>query len=377
MKLRKFVFVFLAVMALAVASVSITLAAPRGQEAPGSSGDTPGSTGAAPGNGAEATGDRPVAQHRPDKPAKAFLGLITKNLGDRERALLEVPHDVSGVLVIGTRPASPAAEAGLHRGDVVSSVAGIEITTPKELQRVVSSKSPGDEVDLTYWREGALHTVGIFLGDQADHRRPQIPAWLNHLHRFLNAFPNTVDASFRVLDADGNVHVYEITPGTVLAVGENGLLIETRLGEEVRVELVDGSVVIKGHHRIELGDLEEGMHVVVLEIDDAVKAVVVVRARPDQDGRVRPRDIEAIEENPRKAIVREFQEHMKKLIEARRADPDRDGVQERIEKLMERIRELQERLAEVTDGDDDSADDDSDGDDAGGTGDVTGDTIAA
>ena len=339
MKLRKLVLVLFAVLLIAGATLSAVLAAPRmTQEA--SPGDAP--------------GPDVAAQHRPDKPAHAYLGLLSQKLRDRDRQVLGVPDEVEGgLLVIGTLPGSPAQEAGLQRADVVLSVNGLTLTTPRELDRLVKSMSPGDEIEVVYWRDGERHALGIFLGDRNDHRTLPVPAWLNQLHKFMRMFPNAVDATLHVLDNEGAVHEYALTYGNVLSVSEGGIVIEGRAGGELDFELVDTSVVIKGNHRIELADLVEGTPVVVLEIDGTVKAVVVSRHRAET-GQVRPDEIDEIRPNPRKAIVSEFRAYMKELREVFQQGRDRDDIAETIEKLRERIAELQQRLSEANDQDDDS-----------------------
>jgi hypothetical protein len=341
--------VLMAILALSLSAIGVAMAAPQAQEAEGEESST---------------------QHQPEQ-EKAYLGLATTGLGDGIRAALGVPDDVDGVVVTGTVDGSPADEAGMLRGDVVTTANGDAVTGPRELQAIVNGMSPGDELVLGYWRadtDPSLHSVSITLGDRADYERPQAPAWLTHLDRFMSAFPNAIDASFRVQDAEGNVHVYDVTPGSVLSVdAEAGsITIETRLDENATFELVDGSVVLKNGHRAELGDVEEGTRVVVLEIDDAVKAIVIggFHHRGDIDGtRIESGDVDNAKPNPRKQIVTDFRNHVRELNDGRKADREanRENAEARGEQLRERIAELQERLGEVNDqGDDD--DDDSEGD---------------
>ncbi len=49
---------------------------------------------------------------------------------------------------------SAADKAGLHEGDVIVSVNGVDIRGSGDLQRVLSSLNPGQTVDIVFWRNG-------------------------------------------------------------------------------------------------------------------------------------------------------------------------------------------------------------------------------
>src|SRR5687768_7760150 len=54
-----------------------------------------------------------------------------------------------GVLIVSVQDDSPAATAGLHRGDIVLEVDGAPVNSPEELQAALMVLNPGDEVTLT------------------------------------------------------------------------------------------------------------------------------------------------------------------------------------------------------------------------------------
>jgi len=68
------------------------------------------------------------------------------------------------VLVVDVQEDSPAARAGLERGDVIVSVDGRPIADASELRLVISQKSPGTKVTIGYVRDGDEESVEVVLG---------------------------------------------------------------------------------------------------------------------------------------------------------------------------------------------------------------------
>ena len=85
-----------------------------------------------------------------------------------EHAYLGVSLDDStepqGARVGAVTDGSPAAEARLQAGDVVTSFEGGEIEGATDLTSAVSAQQPGNEVKLTYVRTGDERTVRVTLG---------------------------------------------------------------------------------------------------------------------------------------------------------------------------------------------------------------------
>ena len=111
---------------------------------------------------------------------RAFLGVevqpITKQLADVIR--LPVDH---GLILQKVVKGSAAADAGLRAGtkrvivsgrtyllggDIVTKVDGKNVNSFEALSSAISSKKPGDEVDVQIYRNGSLETVTVTLGRQ-------------------------------------------------------------------------------------------------------------------------------------------------------------------------------------------------------------------
>jgi len=100
-------------------------------------------------------------------PSNAVRSVISQliSTGKAEHAYLGVSIDssASNALLAGVRSGTPAAKAGLKKGDVVTAMGDHTISTPDELASAVNSFKPGDSVSLTYERNGQSHTVQVKL----------------------------------------------------------------------------------------------------------------------------------------------------------------------------------------------------------------------
>ncbi|MEJ2182548.1 MAG: DegQ family serine endoprotease [Nitrospirota bacterium] len=77
--------------------------------------------------------------------------------------------EVKGVLVSDVVEKSPAAEAGLERGDIIVSYEGKEVKSPRELRNMVASTSPGGKAKLTVVRKGEEKTLSVTIGQLPEH----------------------------------------------------------------------------------------------------------------------------------------------------------------------------------------------------------------
>jgi serine protease Do len=72
----------------------------------------------------------------------------------------------SGALVDKTEPGTPAADAGLKSGDVITKLNGQSIKDAADLTRQVAALKPGDKAEIAYLRDGAEKTVSLTLASQ-------------------------------------------------------------------------------------------------------------------------------------------------------------------------------------------------------------------
>lgn len=69
-----------------------------------------------------------------------------------------------GVLVRSVQADSPAYDAGLAKGDVITAVDGAAVSEWWEVQEAVRTHAPGDVLSLTVDRDGATVTLSLTLG---------------------------------------------------------------------------------------------------------------------------------------------------------------------------------------------------------------------
>jgi len=74
----------------------------------------------------------------------------------------------SGVAVVRVVAGSPADDAGLEAGDVITQVDGDEIDDAASLRDAIGSHDAGDEVEITVSRDGETKTVTAELVDPSD-----------------------------------------------------------------------------------------------------------------------------------------------------------------------------------------------------------------
>ena len=95
--------------------------------------------------------------------AGAFLGIAMDPVNPTTRAQLNLPEGI-GVVVSYVAKESPAEKCGLEFNDVITQLDNQLIINPEQLQALIRTKKPGDEVTLTYYRKAKEQTAKVKLG---------------------------------------------------------------------------------------------------------------------------------------------------------------------------------------------------------------------
>ena len=115
--------------------------------------------------GQEKKKDAPDTKQKGEAQAKAgaFLGIAMDPVTGTTRAQLNLPEGI-GVVISYVAKGSPAQKAGLKFNDVITQMDDQLIVNPEQLQALIRTKKPGNEVTLTYYRQAKEQTAKIKLG---------------------------------------------------------------------------------------------------------------------------------------------------------------------------------------------------------------------
>ncbi|MAT38974.1 MAG: hypothetical protein CL946_05155 [Ectothiorhodospiraceae bacterium] len=117
---------------------------------------------------AQDTDDKVVVIEKDDD-AKAWLGVYLKSVTKYTVKDGEEPVESSeGAIVDRVIDDSPAEEAGLEKGDLITAIDGTEIKTTKDLTSKLGEMKPGEKVALTIDRDGNERQIDVELGTRPD-----------------------------------------------------------------------------------------------------------------------------------------------------------------------------------------------------------------
>jgi len=130
---------------------------------------------AVPSNMAHSVMEQVVAH---GKVSRGYLGVVPQEI---TAAMAESLHltDTRGVLMGDVSAGSPAAQAGIERGDVILEFDGQPVDSPNQFRSRVSGLAPGTDVRVKLLHNGAEKTVTVKLGEApsevAQQRAPAQP----------------------------------------------------------------------------------------------------------------------------------------------------------------------------------------------------------
>jgi serine protease Do len=100
---------------------------------------------------------------------RGYLGVFLQPFDDDLRGGLNLPESVKGgALVAKVAGGSPADNAGIAPGDVVSAVNGTDMKTSSEIVNTIGLMKPGSTVELAVWRDGKRRNVKVNIGQHPD-----------------------------------------------------------------------------------------------------------------------------------------------------------------------------------------------------------------
>ena len=171
---------------------------------------------------------------------RAYIGINypSENLSEEQAKELEKEIGTSyregeGVFVTGVPEGGAAFSAGLKKGDIVTKINGVAVSSGPELQEQVSRYKPGDKITLAYMRGGRETTANLTLKNKAGNTDVvKTTGILQKLGAELVAVDSKTAAANQIA---GGVVVRKISEG--------GLLKRTRMQEGFIITSVDGQEI--------------------------------------------------------------------------------------------------------------------------------------
>jgi serine protease Do len=127
--------------------------------------------------------------------------------------------EARGALVAEVNPDTPAAKAGIKRGDIITDFNGSAITHMNELPRLVAATEPGAKVTVTVLREGKERKFSVTVAELVDERQADEGGELEDESSVGLAVENLTPElarRFGLKETQGVV-VVRVTPGTAAA----------------------------------------------------------------------------------------------------------------------------------------------------------------
>ena len=112
------------------------------------------------------------------KVIRGWLGVSIQNLTPDLAKSLGI-KETEGALIAGVENSSPADQAGLKRGDLLTEMNGKKITDATALRNVVASMAPGAKADIKIIRSGKELTITAVLGEYKEKKIVKKTAYNN------------------------------------------------------------------------------------------------------------------------------------------------------------------------------------------------------
>jgi len=183
---------------------------------------------------------------------RALLGVTITELTSEVAREYNIDQ-IEGVLVTGLRENGAAKAAGIEREDVITSINGIRVKTPSELQEQISRYRPNDRIGVTLFRNSKERQITVVLrnleGGTGVVKKDQSISVLGA------SFNEVSGADLKRLDIEGGVKVTEVRAGKFRSVGIRDNFIITQINnkkigsiDELKgiIENAEGGVYIEG-----------------------------------------------------------------------------------------------------------------------------------
>jgi S1-C subfamily serine protease len=199
-----------------------------------------------------------------------------------------------GVIIRKVDAGSPAEEAGLSEGDVVTAVDGEPIENPRDLVDAAAAREPGDTITLTILREDEEQEVTITLAEHPENAgQPYLGVSIGQFFRsrhFEGAMPPLDELPFDLPHLDEMPFRELLQEGVFIrSVVEDSPAAEAGLSEGDIITAVDGETITTPQDLIDaIAAREPGAKITLAVLSSGDKEAhdvqVTLAEHPDQEG---------------------------------------------------------------------------------------------
>ncbi len=149
---------------------------------------------------------------------RGYVGVGTQAVSPAMAKALGLPQ-TSGALLASVVAGSPASKAGLEPGDVIESVNGKKIDSPRDLALTVAAVTPGDEAKFQVLRAGQDKEIQVKIGEQPAEKTAQAqpgesPSAHGQLGLALGPLTPGERDQLQVPDGQNGVLIRAVRPGS-------------------------------------------------------------------------------------------------------------------------------------------------------------------
>ena len=143
-----------------------------------------------------------------------FIDQLGKETGIKE---------VGGVYVAAVMEGGAASDAGIRKGDVITEISGIKITSPTTLTEQIGKHSPNDKISLVVKRDGKVKHFEVVLRNKAGKAELLAKNAVDVIDVLGGRFANIDERTAKKFDIKGGVQV--------VSIKSDGLLAKARVRE--------------------------------------------------------------------------------------------------------------------------------------------------
>ncbi len=123
------------------------------------------------------------------KVVRGWFGIVIQEVSEGDAKDLDLA--AGGAMIMKVEENSPAQKAGLKRYDLIVAINGRTVKSAAELQMEIANSNPGDEIDVTIFRNRDKQTLRIKVSEAPDAQKEQSLAESRSLNLGMNLVKNT------------------------------------------------------------------------------------------------------------------------------------------------------------------------------------------